>query len=273
MSEGEDQVRIARARTAIDLATIGGIVLGFAFVIMAIVLGGAVMAFVDVKSILIVVLGGLAITAASFSLGEFLGAPKIVLKTLFHTSRDPAEMAIQMIQLSDMARKKGVLGLETVVEELKNDTFLHKGMSMVVDGSSGEEVEAVMRRELNSTIERHDRATEILRRAAEVSPAMGLIGTLVGLVQMLKNLDDPSSIGPAMAVALLTTLYGAILANMVYSPLVSKLERNSADEMLVNRLQLVGAASIGRQDNPRRLEMLLNSMLPPRKRVDYFGDE
>ena len=110
----------------------------------------------------------------------------------------------------------------------------------------------------------------VLRKMGEFSPAMGLIGTLVGLVQMLGHLDDPSTIGPSMAVALLTTFYGAVLANIVFLPLASKLERNSAEETLVNNVYLMGAASIGRQENPRRLEMLLNSVLPPAKRVRYF---
>ncbi len=110
----------------------------------------------------------------------------------------------------------------------------------------------------------------VFRKAAEVSPAMGLIGTLVGLVQMLGNLEDPSSIGPSMAVALLTTFYGAILAHMVFSPLASKLERNSDEEALVQNFYLLGAASIVRQENPRRLEMVLNALLPPASRLRYF---
>jgi len=117
---------------------------------------------------------------------------------------------------------------------------------------------------------RHERGVGILRQAATVAPAMGLIGTLIGLVQMLGNLDDPNSIGPSMAVALLTTLYGAVLANMVFSPLAAKLERNSNDEASVMNVYTLGASSIGRQENPRRLETLLNTLLPPPKRVQYF---
>ncbi|MCW8835765.1 MAG: MotA/TolQ/ExbB proton channel family protein, partial [Rhodospirillales bacterium] len=134
----------------------------------------------------------------------------------------------------------------------------------------GEEVEAIMRQDMHATIQRHSKSTNVLRKAAEFAPAMGLIGTLIGLVQMLGNLDDPSTIGPSMAVALLTTFYGAVLANMVFMPLASKLERNSGEEALVNNVFLLGATSIGRQENPRRLEMLLNSLLPPTKRVRYF---
>ena len=147
---------------------------------------------------------------------------------------------------------------------------MHKGMLMIVDGTPGEEVETIMHLDRNATILRHRRGANMLRKAAEFAPAMGLIGTLIGLVQMLGNLEDPSSIGPAMAVALLTTFYGAVLANMVFSPMASKLELNSVAEAMVNKVYLIGTSSIGRQESPRRLEMLLNSILPPSKRVQYF---
>ena len=141
---------------------------------------------------------------------------------------------------------------------------------MVVDQTPGPEIEKVMRQEMHAIVARHLKSVSIFRRAAEVAPAMGLIGTLVGLVQMLGRLEDPSTIGPAMAVALLTTFYGAVLGSMVFGPLASKLERNSNEETLVNKVYLMGAASISRQENPRRLELLINSVLPPAKRVRYF---
>ena len=141
---------------------------------------------------------------------------------------------------------------------------------MLLEGATGNEIEPIMQGEMRAAARRHTRTVGVLRKAAEISPAMGLIGTLIGLVQMLGNLDDPSSIGPSMAVALLTTFYGAVLANMVFMPLAGKLERNSSDEELLNSVYMVGAVSIGRQENPRRLEMLINSILPPSKRVSYF---
>jgi len=131
-------------------------------------------------------------------------------------------------------------------------------------------VERIMQSELQATTERHARAVGMLRKAAEISPAMGLIGTLVGLVQMLGTLEDPSTIGPSMAVALLTTFYGAILANLVFTPLASKLERNSTEDALMNEMYVMAAASIARQENPRRLEMLLNTVLPPENKIVYF---
>ncbi len=117
---------------------------------------------------------------------------------------------------------------------------------------------------------RHQKGAGILRQAGTVAPAMGLIGTLIGLVQMLGNLDDPDSIGPSMAIAQLTTLYGAIMANMVFAPLAGKLERNSKEEAMLMGVYSMGAGSIGRQENPRRLETLINTLLPPAKRVQFF---
>jgi chemotaxis protein MotA len=141
---------------------------------------------------------------------------------------------------------------------------------IVTDGYKPEEVEAMLAQELDALVERHRRSANILRRAAEISPAMGLIGTLIGLVQMLANLSDPESIGPAMAVALLTTFYGAIMGTAVLSPMAAKLERNSNEETMIRSLIMTAMSSIARQDNPRRLEMLLNGELPPSERIVYF---
>jgi chemotaxis protein MotA len=151
-----------------------------------------------------------------------------------------------------------------------DDAFLHKGLTLAIDGHSGAEVEAIMMHDLNAAAERQAIGVGVLRRAAEYAPAMGLIGTLIGLVQMLSHLDDPAAIGPSMAVALLTTFYGAVLANLVLAPLAAKLERHGADDILLNRIFVMGTVSISRQENPRRLEILFNSVLPPSRRVQYF---
>ncbi len=156
-----------------------------------------------------------------------------------------------------------MLSFEQSLPALRGNPFLTKAISMVADGFPVEEVERVMRREIDEMTGRHRKSASVLRKAAEIAPAMGLIGTLIGLVQMLGNLDDPSTIGPAMAVALMTTFYGAVLANMLFAPLAAKLERNSAEEALVYNVYLLAAVSIGRKENPRRLEMLLNALLPP----------
>jgi chemotaxis protein MotA len=254
-----------------DLATVLGLIGGFGLMAIAIILGGSPGAFLDLPAFLIVVGGTFFITVACFSLGEVLNSQIVVAKTVLGRPGDPSEAAIRMLQLSERARKDGVLGLERHLSRGSDDQFLSKAMDLVLDGTQPDEIEKILRIDVNSMSARHVKGAGVLRKAAEISPAMGLIGTLIGLVQMLGRLDDPATIGPAMAVALLTTFYGAVLANMVFSPLASKLERNSMEEALLHNIYLSGASSIGRQENPRRLEMLLNTMLPPAKRVQYFS--
>jgi len=270
MSEQHPNLRIGRARTNLDLATVVGLVCGFGMVAAAIILGGSPESFFNPPSVLIVVGGTFAITTACFSVAEMGRTFRTVSKALFYSTREPSDAATQVLQIAELARKKGVLALQNILGSIPGEPFLHKGISMVVDGTPGEEIENIMRGDLQATIQRHAKSTNVLRRMGEISPAMGLIGTLIGLVQMLGNLDDPATIGPSMAVALLTTFYGAVLANMVFLPLAAKLERNSQHEALINSVYLMGATSIGHQENPRRLEMLLNSVLPPAQRVRYF---
>jgi chemotaxis protein MotA len=263
-------VRILPVRKTLDFATIFGILTAFALVVAAVFLGGSPSSFFNVPAILIVLGGTFAVTTICFSFAEMRRTVKVIGKTLFHSTRDASEAAIQIMQIAQMARKHGVLSLQDITDQTRREPFLFKGISMIVDGLPGDQVERILRREMASTTERHQKSASILRRAAEFSPAMGLIGTLIGLVQMLGNLEDPTTIGPSMAVALLTTFYGAILANLVFIPLASKLERNSALEETVNGIYLLGASSVGRQENPRRLEMMLNSMMPPSARIQYF---
>ncbi len=268
---GIGHIQAPVARATIDIATIIGITGAFALIVTAIVLGGSPGAFLDLPSVFIVIGGTLGVTTASFSLTDMATTFRVVASTVFHNARDPSAAALHVLQLAQVARARGILALQPYVPSLANEHMLYQGIHMVVDGTPGDEVERIMLRELQATAQRHTRTISVLRRAAEVSPAMGLIGTLVGLVQMLGNLEDPNTIGPSMAVALLTTFYGAILANMVFTPLASKLERNSSEEALINHIYVMAAASIGRQENPRRLEMLLNTILPPGHRVEYFG--
>ena len=270
MSDDVTHAEIEKSRSSMDFATIIGLVSGFGLIAIAIFIGGSPDSFFNIPAMLIVIGGTLAITTICFSLAEIGRTARVVGKTLFYSSRNASEAAIHVLQIAEAARKQGVLSLQNILDSLQGEPFLHKGISMVVDGTPGEEVEIIMRRDMMTTVQRHTKSGGGLRKAAEFAPAMGLIGTLIGLVQMLGNLDDPSTIGPSMAVALLTTFYGAVLANMVFSPLASKLERNSVEEALINTIYVMGTASVGRQENPRRLEMLLNSVLPPSKRVRYF---
>lgn len=254
-----------------DFATIIGFVLGFGLVLAAMLGGGPLGAYVDVPSILIVFGGTIAVTMISFSIPEILNAQRLVLQTFFRPRENVQDAAREVIELAERARRQGgEKDIEKLMGSLPGRGFLQKGLTMILDHTPPEEVERVLRQELSAMRHRHNRSAGILRRAAEVAPAMGLIGTLVGLVQLLGNLQQPETIGPAMALALLTTFYGAVLSNMVLSPLASKLERNSGAETLLMNVYALGVASISRQENPRRLEMTINATLPPADRVSYF---
>lgn len=262
---------VVRGRTRIDIATVLGLAAGFGLVVAAIVLGGAPLAFFDAPAVLIVVGGTLGVTMVCFSLGDLGRLPTIVFKTMFHSIPDAGKTALHMLRLSEMARKRGILELDQLLESMQYEPFMKKAIGLAVDGTPIEEIRAVLQCEIDQMAERHYRSANMLRKAAEIAPAMGLIGTLIGLVQMLGNLSDPSSIGPGLAVALLTTFYGAVLANMVFAPLASKLERNTGDEILVANICMLAAESICRKENPRRTEVLLNALLPPARRIQYFS--
>ena len=255
---------------AVDVATLLGVFGAFAVIGAAMVLGGSPGSFVDLPAILIVVGGTFLVTTASFTLAEVGHAQRVMLCAVVYYVESPRNAALRTLHLADIARKNGPLVLEEELNASHHSRFLAQAISLVIDGFPAEEIERILGRERHATNLRHVRSAGILRRAGEVAPAMGLIGTLIGLVQMLGNLHDPSAIGPAMAVALLTTFYGAVLANMVFHPLATKLERNSEVEAMVNQIYAIGAASISRQENPRRLELTINALLAPAQRVSYF---
>ena len=237
---------------------------------MAIALGGRALSFFDLPSLLIVIGGTFAVLCVCFPLREVATMLGCVGSTLFDGAPDPHAAALKALRLAEDARRYGLLHLEQKAQGEAHSPFLRKALTMVADGTGEAELEAVLRHDVLAASDRLRGAAAVLRRAADYAPAMGLIGTLIGLVQMLGQLSEPHRIGPAMAVALLTTFYGAVLANMVCSPLAVKLERRADDEETICLIFLMGAVSISRQENPRRLELLLNSVLPPGKRVQYF---
>lgn len=252
-----------------DLATVLGLILGFGFVIGSIMLGGDISNFLDVPSFGIVLGGTFAITTVCFSLKEVIQAQKVMLKTVLFKIADPSEEAKAMIELAQKARASGVLAIQADVEKIP-DAFVNQGFTLAVDGTSPEVIEQIMKQDTANMMERHMKSTNVFKKAGEIAPAMGLIGTLIGLVLMLANLSDPNAIGPAMAVALLTTMYGAILANMVFVPLSAKLERNSSEEVKLRKIYQTAVLSVVRQENPRQLEMLVNAILAPSQRVKVF---
>lgn len=270
-SSGPVSYEIPPSGTTMDVALVVGLIAAFVLIGSAIVLGDSLRSFIDFPSVLIVLLGTFAVTMVSFSVGEVFSVVPLLLRTVFPPDRNALRACERAMSLAEIARRNGVLALDHVLPQLAAEPFLQRAVAMAVDGGAPERVESVLGTEIEATTERMTRAGNVLRRAAEVAPAMGLIGTLVGLVQMLANLKDPNAIGPAMAVALLTTFYGAVLAYMVFAPVAAKVDRNAADERQIQQIYMVAASSIARQENPRQLETLLNTILPPTQRLDHYS--
>lgn len=255
----------------LDPAGAVGLVAAFAVIGLAIGTGSAPARFIDLPSVLIVLGGTFAVTFASFSLAEFARLPRVVGAALSLTP--PCALPVvanDALTLAEAARQETLPGLERRVEALARHGFLHRGLMLLLEGADRDAIERTLRREIAAMVERQRSTVGILRRAAEVAPAMGLIGTLIGLVQMLGHLDDPDEIGPAMAIALLTTLYGALLAHALFTPLAEKLQRRFEAELAGAELQLVAALAIADRENPRRLEAALNGLLAPDERLRRF---
>jgi len=248
----------------VDIATLIGLLGGFGIIIGAIATGGDIMLFVNVPSILIVVGGTFMVTLMQVSLKDFLGSFSMAMKAFFYQTYDASQLIEEAAQLADVARKNGLLALEG--QEISND-FLKQGIGLCVDGHDPSLVQKMLVKDIDLTIERHDVGQTMFKNMATMAPAMGMIGTLIGLVQMLANMSDPASIGPAMAVALLTTLYGAVIANVFAQPLADKLARASQLEKTNKYLILETISGIQEGMNPRVLEQLLSSFLPSGKRA------
>ncbi|PFG46138.1 chemotaxis protein MotA [Vibrio sp. ES.051] len=252
-----------------DLATLLGLIGGLAFVIMAMVLGGSIGMFADVTSILIVVGGSTFVVLMKFTMGQFFGATKIAGKAFMFKADEPETLIAKIVEMADAARKGGFLALE---EMEINNTFMQKGIDLLVDGHDADVVRAALKKDIALTDERHTQGTGVFRSFGDVAPAMGMIGTLIGLVAMLSNMDDPKAIGPAMAVALLTTLYGAILSNMVFFPIADKLSLRRDQETLNRRLIMDGVLAIQDGQNPRVIDSYLKNYLNEGKRALEIDD-
>ncbi|MBE3668893.1 flagellar motor protein PomA [Vibrio navarrensis] len=247
-----------------DLATLLGLIGGLAFVVMAMILGGSIMMFVDVTSILIVVGGSIFVVLMKFTMGQFFGAAKVAGKAFMFKADEPEDLIAKIVEMADAARKGGFLALEEM--EISN-SFMQKGIDLLVDGHDADVVRAALQKDIALTDERHTQGTGVFRAFGDVAPAMGMIGTLVGLVAMLSNMDDPKSIGPAMAVALLTTLYGAVLSNMIFFPIADKLALRRDQETLNRRLIMDGVLAIQDGQNPRVIDGYLKNYLNESKRA------
>ncbi len=248
---------------ALDLGTIIGLMLGVAAILIGVFLGGGSLgSMVDATSVMVVLVGSLGAMVVSFPLARLLQVHKVVLKAIRSVPPDPAETIRELVRYAEVARREGILSLENLIPEM-NDPFIVRGVKMAVDGTDPELIKTILDTELEALMERHSQGKAILDALARYAPAFGMIGTLMGLIFMLSSMEDPSKIGPGMAVALITTLYGALIANVVAGPMADKLAARDIEEALVKSIIVTGVMSIQSGDNPRVVEAKLMTFLPP----------
>ena len=264
-----------------DIASLAGLLLGVAMCILGIVTSGGVEAFgnfVDIPSVFVTIGGSLSSVLSSHKLPDFINGFKSISLPFQDKVIDPGQVIKQIIDLSNIGRKEGLLALEEAANNIEDD-FLKKGIMLVVDGTDPELVRGILETDLYCLQDRHGKVIGFWEKWAEMGPAWGMIGTLLGLVNMLKKLDDPSAIGPNMAVALLTTLYGSLIANWLCTPIANKLKENDSLEVMMREITIEGLLSIQAGENPRVIEEKLKSFLAPTARNafaeqgDSFGGD
>jgi chemotaxis protein MotA len=251
-----------------DKATVGGIFSAWGIVLLAIWIapGASFTAFIDYPSLMMVVGGAIAAVLIAFPLNTVLTVPKVMMKAIFPKVPEIAPVITQLVQFAEVARRDGILALESKSDEI-DDPFILMGIQMAVDGTDAELMENILRSEMEAVAQRHKTGKAMLDTLNKYAPAFGMIGTLVGLIIMLGNMDDPAAIGPGMAVALLTTLYGAAVSNMLCAPIADKLALYSRREWQVREIIVRGILSIQVGDNPRVLEQKLKTCLPMAERA------
>jgi chemotaxis protein MotA len=250
-----------------DLTTILGVIMGFALIGWAIVAGGSPDAFIDFPAIMIVIGGSTAAALVAIPGHMLKSIISIFRKTMVHKTQSAEKLIEDLVSYAEVARRDGILSLESMCKDI-DDPFIVRGIQMAVDGTDPELIEQIMNTELENLMERHEGGKGVFEALGKYTPAFGMIGTLIGLVAMLANMQDPSQIGSGMAVALLTTMYGAILANVVFLPLADKLAARSSEEVLLKTIIIKGVMSIQSGDNPRIVEQKLKTFLPPSVRED-----
>jgi len=249
-----------------DITTVIGTVLGFGLVLFAMASGsGGITIFINTPSLMIVFGGTIAVVLMNFPLGVVRGLIKVILRTILFKLDPPSQEIDRIIEYANLARKEGLLALEGKLKEV-DDAFFSKGVQLVIDGFPAETVRDIMELEAEWQRQRHVTGKKMLDALGSFAPAFGMIGTLVGLVQMLQNLSDPSSIGGGMATALLTTLYGAMAANMVFIPLAGKLEIRANEEGLLRDLMIEGIVAIQSGEGPQLIKEKLKSFVAPVER-------
>ena len=258
-----------------DIASLVGLLFCLAMFLLGVVTSGGITSlpsYWDLPSIAITIGGSFASVLAGMSFKSFINGIKSFGMILRVPQDNTTEMIQNIINLSNVARKEGLLSLEEAAGDL-DDEFLKKGILLIVDGTDPELVRAIMETELVSMDSRHKATIGFWESVAGMGPAWGMIGTLIGLVDMLYHMDDPSTLGPAMAVALITTLYGSLLANWICTPVSNKLKADNAVEMQQKEVMIEGLLSIQAGENPRVIEEKLKSFLPPKDRTSADGEE
>ncbi|TWT83982.1 Chemotaxis protein PomA [Planctomycetes bacterium CA13] len=249
-----------------DIASLIGLILAIGLIVGSIALGNAPFtAFMDIPSVLVVIGGAGAAALICFPLGSILRSPMIAVKVFLNKSEDRLSLVKQIVELAETARRDGLLALESKVGDIENP-LVRTGIQMAVDGSTPEVVEEVLRTEVNAIAVRHKEGKGIMDQLGRFAPAYGMIGTLMGLIMMLQDMSDPSGIGAGMAVALITTLYGAIAANVFFSPFAEKLGLLSRNEMVSMEIAIRGVMAIQQGESPRAIDQKLRTFLPPKQR-------
>jgi len=252
-----------------DLGSVVGLVLTLALLFGAMAMGVGIGPYIDIPSILIVFGGTTGVLLIGFKMEQMKNLAKIFMIAIKPPQEDVTALIKKMVEYSTKARRDGILALETDANAEEN-AFLKQGLSMAVDGNEPDTIRALLEIEMEQTSERHKGNAAIFDQMGGFSGAMGMIGTLIGLVAMLLNMADPSAIGPAMAVALLTTMYGAMIGNIIGGPVTNILGIRDGDEVMAKTLIIEGIMAIQAGDNPRTLEGKLLSFLPPKERVSQF---
>lgn len=253
-----------------DIATVIGLLAGTVLLLWAIMSKSDIGAFADAGSVAIVLGGSVSAALISFPINNVLAVAKVVKNCFFSKVRNPGELITELVKYAEIARRDGILALENVAADIK-DPFLVSGIQMAVDGTDPDLIESIMLNDLEAVEARHSEGRALFDNIGKFAPAFGMIGTLIGLVIMLQNMADPASIGPAMAIALLTTLYGALLANLVALPMAEKLGLRSREEVLLKMIVVKGVMAIQSGDNPRVVEQKLKTFLPNRLREAVDG--
>jgi len=247
----------------VDLASLIGILGAIGLIVVTMLLSGDLSMFVNVPSVVIVIGGTFCAVMAQYNLGQYLSFAKIAGKGFKNGLPDTGELIDEIVALADEARKGGLLSLEG--KEVSSD-FLQKGIQLLVDGHDPDVVKSLLSKEKGEAEKRHALGASIFSAMGVMAPAMGMIGTLIGLVAMLANMSDPKSIGPAMAVALLTTLYGAIVANGFCDPMAAKLTQKASEDAMIKNLVIDALLAIQNGQNPRVIDSMLRNYLPESKR-------